>query len=101
MGTALDIILTTDCRGQIESWGGGTLLINGRTFGAGIDVADINAGCPAEEVIATQDGRGAILTEWHRGELSGEEVYFERFSSRGRESHGWIDCETRKLVQAG
>lgn len=100
MGTALEVILATECRGEFVGWDGMKMLVNSRSFALGVELADIDAGCTAERILATQDGRGAILTEWHRGECV-TEVYFEEFTTAGRTSHGWIDAETRKLVQAG
>jgi hypothetical protein len=55
-------------------------------------------------VVLTDDGVVANTAEWHRVEVDGPEagiVYVERWSSVGREFHGWIDGESRKLVQAG
>jgi hypothetical protein len=51
-------------------------------------------------------GRGCQFAAggWHEGE-SAEQVYVERYEMRGaafvRVFHGWIDSESRKLVQAG
>jgi hypothetical protein len=61
----------------------------------------LNGTARAIEVTATSDGRGARTDAWHRGDESGQAVYVERYSDRGREFHGWIDSETRMLVQAG
>lgn len=50
---------------------------------------------------ATQDGRGYIA-EWAReGESCGDAIRCERWTQAGREFHGWIDAESRKIVQAG
>jgi len=57
---------------------------------------------------ATSDGRGMLAT-WHEGAEAGEAVYFERYKLEDgplggryvRVSHGWVDGESRKIVQTG
>ena len=69
--------------------------ITERRDGAGRRLAD-----RAEVVTLTADGRGVDLTEWHTG-AEGEWIYFERIAADGTGSHGWVDSESRKLLQAG
>jgi len=56
-----------------------------------------------DQVVLTADGRHAITTEWHQGEIGEIEgwVYVERWTELGREFHGYIDAVTRQLIQAG
>lgn len=50
---------------------------------------------------ATRDGRMA-LTEWAAaGEDSGAAVYYERRFDDGAMAHGWVDADSRKVVQTG
>lgn len=51
------------------------------------------------EVTATSDGR-PYVGGWHEGESVGS-VFVERYTLEGREFHGWIDSQSRKLVQVG
>lgn len=52
-----------------------------------------------ERWTGTTDGRG-YRGEWHTGEISGE-IYAERWEQGQRMFHGWIDCASRKILQAG
>jgi len=64
------------------------------------DVDDVVSGrATAERVIATSDARGYV-PQWHGGD-SDESVYVEVYSALGREFHGFIDRDSRKIVQAG
>ncbi|HTU78525.1 MAG TPA: hypothetical protein VMF09_07180 [Solirubrobacteraceae bacterium] len=66
---------------------------------------------PTEEVLAgrarpiearlSADGRSFESRTWHRGDACGEEVYVERITAEGCMFHGFIDSETRHIVQAG
>lgn len=68
-------------------------------------------GTPEESVLAgtavpeyaelTEDGRYARWREWETGPGSGREVYYERWEDGVRVAHGWLDAESRKLVQSG
>jgi hypothetical protein len=100
----LSTILGTDCRGTIVGFDGIELKINSRGWEPGADLDAIIAGkLPAtRDVIATQDGRYIDLTGWHEGDASEDEwVFYERYSTRGREGHGWVHRGTRKLLQSG
>jgi hypothetical protein len=56
-------------------------------------------GC--DEIVATSDGR-SYRGAWHDGPVSDDEpVRVERWTAAGRTFHGFIDPESRKLVQAG
>ncbi len=66
---------------------------------------------PAEDVLAgrarpieaslSADGRSFVTSCWHEGEPSDETVYVERITAEGRAFHGFIDSQSRRLVQAG
>lgn len=68
-------------------------------------------GTPEEAVLAgtavpeyaelTEDGRYARWQEWETGPGSGTDVYYERWENGTRVAHGWLDAESRKLVQSG
>jgi hypothetical protein len=64
----------------------------------GID-AIIAGEVAAERWTITQDGR-SYIAQWHKGESAGA-VYVERWEDGGRAFHGWIDVDSRKIVQAG
>lgn len=40
-------------------------------------------------------------TAWHHGPESDEIVYVEIRRRHDRSFHGWVDAESRKIVQAG
>lgn len=51
-------------------------------------------------ILLSQDGKGYV-TEWAT-EPSSAEVYIEVHSSvRGLTFHGWVDEDSRRIVQAG
>lgn len=69
-------------------------------YGREASVEDINSGQAVPvEAIASQDSRG-VIAEWHTGPEA-EWVYYERYDSNGRTSHGWVDSDSRRIVQAG
>ena len=81
------------------------LIVNHR---AGLEVrangdGSERVGDSCREVTLTADGRAADLTEWHTEAdgAEGEWIYFERIAADGTGSHGWVDAESRKLLQAG
>jgi hypothetical protein len=45
--------------------------------------------------------RWVVTSRWHEGEPSDETVYVERLTAEGRAFHGFIDSQSRLLVQAG
>ena len=59
----------------------------------------------ADHVLLTGDGRGYNRDGWCSCPLEGdswdEMVQFERWSKRGREAHGWLHRECRRLTQSG
>lgn len=97
---------TLDCRAEFIGTDGIKLTVARRGWAAGTAIDDITSGAaPAERMLATQDGRHAQLDQWHEGECS-EEVFYERYGLTAagefaRLGHGWIDAETRRLIQAG
>jgi hypothetical protein len=54
----------------------------------------------ADWFVATMDGR-AMAAGWHEGLECGQAVYFERYEAGECVSHGWLDAESRQIVQAG
>lgn len=85
---------------QFVGYGGVPVTTVNASYGV-VPVEDVLSGkAPAVEVTATSDGRGALTGCWHVGD-SDASVYVERYSDRGREFHGWVDSDTRRLVQAG
>lgn len=100
MSADLNTILSTDCRGSFVGFDGIALLVTHRSFGKVPIELVLSGEAIAVEVTATEDGRGVDLTGWHEGAIAGE-VYYERYSARGREAHGWVDARTRRLVQSG
>jgi hypothetical protein len=61
---------------------------------------DITNGLPADEVYLSADGR-TFHTGWYRGVPTGESVYVEIRRRFARSFHGWVDADSRKIVQAG
>jgi hypothetical protein len=56
------------------------------------------------EVTLTEDGGYYDRSGWHDGDDESDIdgwIAFERWSTRGREAHGFIDPTSRKLVQSG
>jgi hypothetical protein len=105
MGTAAKQEAVTTARQRVYCAAiGGEMIVNqcgwSREAEQEFGIEAIIAGeVAAERWTITQDGRGYI-GEWHHGE-SAEEIYVERWDKQGRVFHGWIDAETRKIVQAG
>lgn len=64
---------------------------------------DVLAGVAIPEYVElTGDGRYARWQEWHTGPGSwSDSVYYERWRDGVRIGHGWLDAESRKLVQSG
>jgi len=87
---------------RFVGYGGVTMTTVGGSYGH-VAVEDVLAGrAPMVEVTATSDGRSFHRGNgWHAGPETGEAVYVEVYSDRGREFHGWIDSDSRKLVQTG
>jgi hypothetical protein len=98
-----DLRLIQDSLTEFVGYGGMTMKTVGASFGV-VPVEDVLSGkAPAIEVTATSDGHGYI-PEWDTSNKdfdSYDLVYVERYSTRGREFHGWIDRESRKIVQSG
>ncbi len=88
--------------GQQYETGAGPLLTVSRVGYGDAELDRVLDGtADAEVVILTEDGRVAITSEWHSGS-SERAVYTERWEAgRGRMFHGWVDADSRKLVQAG
>lgn len=77
------------------------MTVNRQSYPAGTPVETVLAGTAVPETVyLTQDGRGADLTRWHQGP-SADQVFVERWDAQGRAFHGWVDVNTRQLVQAG
>lgn len=54
----------------------------------------------ATAVWLTADGRPAHTGAWHTGDAH-EWIRVERYSERGMEFHGFVDSESRLLLQTG
>ncbi len=68
----------------------------------GTDEEAVIAGTAVPEYAElTEDGRYARWQEWETGSGCGREVYYERWGADGRIAHGWLDAESRRLVQSG
>jgi hypothetical protein len=52
------------------------------------------------EARLSADGRAFDSSRWHDGE-SNDEVYVERLTKAGCAFHGFVDAQSRHLVQAG
>lgn len=66
-----------------------------------VAVEDVLSGkAKAIEARLSADGR-SWWSEWHQGESSGRECYVERYDETGLVFHGWIDQDSRRIVQAG
>lgn len=79
------------------------LTVIARSHGHNVTLADLEAGLRAKAMTATADGR-SIQSAWHIPEVDGPEgdwIYYERHDERGVAGHGWIDSNSRKLLQAG
>jgi len=103
MGATLQQILSTDCLGSFIGIEGIELKVYQRGWAAGTALEDVLSGAAiGTYAIATQDGRGANFEEWaSAAEMCGEEIYYEHYTEAGRVGHGWVDRESRKLVQSG
>ncbi len=53
------------------------------------------------EARLSADGRSFESTTWHDGEPCGEEIYVERLTTDGCVFHGFIDRDSRRIVQTG
>lgn len=80
---------------------GADLILVGLTYPATATDAELEARTIRPDVMRlSADGRGWI-DGWHRGEETGEPVYVEKRTTGGSNFHGWIDGESRRIVQAG
>lgn len=79
---------------------GGELTVNSVSFGKVSVESVLDGSAKAIEATLTEDGRSAATWEWHQGPVS-REVYYERWTAEGRVAHGYVDAESRRLVQAG
>ena len=98
---------TLKCADRVVSpASGATLVVNGLSYGR-VSVDDVLSGVAKPiEAVLTADGRGYI-SEWHRGpecgvpEYGDLSVYVERWTRDGRAFHGYVDRESRRIVQTG
>lgn len=94
--------------------GDGPLILTGGSYGKRPDLDHLDGDALAdaldasafETVMLTQDGR--FVPEplrWHTDHETvpspDEWVYYERWSARGREGHGYVHPTTRRLIQSG
>lgn len=95
-------VFTTPCMGKVksENWVEPLTVVQ-KMWPAGTDLEAIQRGdLPADEVFLSSDGR-AFVMEWHSGPESDDAVYVEVRRRHDRSFHGWVDAESRKIVQAG
>jgi hypothetical protein len=78
---------------------GADVTVVGRTWNPGTTVADLQSGKPADEVTVSADGK-RWFSAWHSG-ASADATYVERVDATGVVFHGWVDVDSRKIVQAG
>lgn len=80
---------------------GGAVAVTRRDFGkARADLVMAGKVAPIQ-ILATEDGRAASLSEWHQGDPTGYSVYVELWEPAGRVFHGYVDPTSRRLVQTG
>lgn len=89
----------------VDTGAGIPLIVAQVSYGRNADVEAVIAGkAIPEQVIATADGRHAVLAA-HDPQVDGpfgESVYVERWTGPScRPFHGWIDATSRKIVQWG
>jgi hypothetical protein len=100
MVTMTTNILSTDCLGTVETFEGAMKVV-ARSWPKGTDVEAIVAGrVPASVAHLSRDGRPWV-SAWHSGAESGEAVYVESYDATGRTFHGWVDAESRRIIQTG
>ncbi len=106
MRSMFDPIFTTPAHpgDPVDTGAGFVLRVWMRTWPAGTQWDDIEAGQPAFEVTLTEDGGRANTDQWHTGPEAGW-IGVERWENRAdgpvRVFHGWVDSESRRLLQAG
>ncbi len=88
-------------RQQVES-SGMRLTVSQLSYGKVPAEAVLDGTAHPIEAVLTQDGRG-MLPEWEREDPNALDtaIYYERWSTRGREAHGWLHADTRRILQAG
>jgi hypothetical protein len=80
---------------------GGDLYVVGKRYSAFATTDEVSRGAVRPEVVTlSADGRQWI-DGWHSGEESGEAVYVEKITLGGSSFHGYVDKESRRVVQAG
>ena len=93
------------CSGQarltpVDTGSGIPLMVHRADYGVVAVDEVLNGTAIPVSILATEDGRGAYLNEWHEG-ASTDSVYVELWTAEGRPFHGWVDRTTRRLVQTG
>lgn len=73
----------------------------GTSYAKGVELVDLEAGSAEPvEAMLSQDGRHWLAT-WHEGPTADDAVYVERVTADGLDFHGWVDADSRRLVQVG
>lgn len=91
----------------IQTGQGILLYVNQVSYAKGASIEAVLAGqAPPTEVIVTSDGRVAWTGIWHDvetdGPMSETSVYYEKWTGPScRPGHGYVDAESRKVVQTG
>ena len=100
------VIYTAICGETVQTWEV-PLIVTQRSWAAPstgsqtVWAGDVRRSGEADVVTLTSDGRGYIPGAWHDGPRS-ESVYVERWQrGLGRVFHGFIDSQSRRLVQSG
>lgn len=78
----------------------GELTVVGLSFGQVSCEAVASGLANPIEARLSADGKGWV-TEWERGSGCGQAVYVERHEPSGCVFHGWVDAESRRIVQTG
>ncbi len=95
-------VFTADTLDRVrsENWFSPLTVVR-KTWAPSVTVEDAMRGdVPADEVFLSADGH-SFETAWHHGPESDESVYVEIRRRHDRSFHGWVDAESRKIVQAG
>lgn len=78
----------------------GNLIVTERVAAPGTRISQLWDGTAEfSQVKLSADGRG-VIESWHEGD-SDDAVYVEVHRADGSGFHGWVDRDSRRLVQVG
>jgi hypothetical protein len=87
---------------QVHDTGDGPLIVCVVNYGVAKEAEVLSGAALAIEATLTEDGRYYNTRGWHDGPAAHEDwIRVERWGLNGREFHGFIHRESRKLLQAG